>query len=231
MLLLTLLATIRALACDPEPIPQIHPAPEAATKLPATVAFALEGTTLHVRFEVKTTSIYGLPKLAPPKYPYMFDVAEVFVSAEGGVPYYEFEITPNNQTFNVRISYKAVNPPPPAGTEPPKVFQNGVDVGSTHEAQILPPLTPADKGVRKTITGWTADLHIPLDRIGWKGDPKQITGNAFVILGQNPNKVYFSRSLPVQDRPNFHLPANFKPLLCDPPAATSKAAAPRKTQG
>ncbi len=135
------------------------------------------------------------------QYPYMFDVAEVFVSAEGGVPYYEFEVTPHDAVFDVRIHYLT---PPKPGVEPKKVFQNGVNVGIEHKASIGP-------------QSWTVDMGIPLERIGWKGDPAKITGNAFVMLGQGKTRRFFSRSLPDQDSANFHHPEFFKPLLdCTP---------------
>ncbi len=190
-----------ALACDPEALPQTTPAPEAGATEPATVSFMLDGMILRAHFEVKSASIFGKPKLAPGQYPYMFDVAEVFVSAEGGVPYYEFELSPFDQTFEVRIHYAAAAQP---GAEPKLAFQNGVDVGLEHKAV-------------RTASGWTADFGIPLERIGWQGDPAKITGNAFVILGRNPARRFFSRSLPVQDKANFHQPQFFRPLLCESP--------------
>jgi hypothetical protein len=198
-MILPLLLAARAFACAPEPIPQIHPSAARDGASPAQVSFALDGTTLRAHFDVKAASVYGKPKLAPNEYPYMFDVAEVFVSAEGGVPYYEFEVTPFDQAFEVRIYYP--NPQPPApGVEPRKAFQNNPGVHAEHKAV-------------RTKDGWTADLAIPLDRIGWRGDAAKIVGNAFVILGRKGEKRYFSRSLPPQEKPNFHLPAYFKPFL------------------
>jgi hypothetical protein len=202
-MILALLLTLSALACDPEPLPQVTPKPAPAAELPARVSFSLDGSVLRAHFDVKASSVYGKPKLGPGEYPYQFDVAEVFVSAEGGVPYFEFEVTPFNQAFEVRIYYP--NPQPPApGVEPKKAFQNNPGVHAEHKAA-------------RTADGWTADLAIPLDRLGWRGDAAKIVGNAFVILGKKGEKRYFSRSLPEQVKPNFHLPIHFKPLLgCAP---------------
>ena len=52
------------------------------------------------------------------QFPYMFDVVELFVTfSETGFPYYEFEVSPYNQTFQVRIVSHTQH-------------QEGVDLGS-----------------------------------------------------------------------------------------------------
>ena len=82
-MILSLLLAAAALACAPQPIPQTTPAPAANAKLPAHVQFSLDGSNLKVHFDVQSDAkIFGFPKLAPNQYPYMFDVAEVFVPSE-----------------------------------------------------------------------------------------------------------------------------------------------------
>lgn len=181
-----------AVACDGEPLKLDFPNQE-PEKSPVTVNFTLEGKTLRVHFDVLSDSINGKPKLAPGEYPYMFDVTEIFVSAEGGLPYYEFELTPYNQTLQVKV------------IDLKHPFVNNVNMGLE------------TKALRKN-GGWTTDFAIPLDRLGWQGDPAKIVGNAYAILGRKPDRHYYVRSpLPVQVKPNFHVPDAFKPLLsCSP---------------
>jgi hypothetical protein len=197
-------ATVQA--CDLEVLSQTYPAPAEKGEQTPRVAFSLDGKVLRAHFEVKSKSVYGRARLAPNEFPYMFDVAEVFVSVAGGAPYYEFELTPLDQILEVRIFY-ATQPQP--GAPPKKSFQNGIDIGLEHK-------------VSRSPGGWTADLGIPLERLGWQGDPAMITGDAHVILGQGHVRRYFSRSLPAQAKPNFHLPEYFKPLLCEPAAHEEK---------
>jgi hypothetical protein len=176
-----------------ESLPQTTPPPASTASSPAKVSFSLDGKMLRAHFEVESSDIFGKPTLSQNQYPYMFDVAEIFVSAEGGMPYYEFELTPFNQTFEVRIYYR--HPP-----DQKLAFQDGVNVGIEHKAV-------------RTAGGWMADFGVPLERLGWRGDVSKITGNAFVILGKAPNRHFFSRSLPEQDKANFHHPEFFKSLL------------------
>ena len=173
---------------------QVYPVSRAsiAPTNPARVSFALDGDLLRARFEVKSKEIYGNRHLGSRQYPYQWDVVEVFVSVTGldgaHVPYYEFELSPYDQDFQVKI---------PGGKKP---FVNGVQMGLQHEVQ-------------RTSDGWVATLSIPLRNLEWDGHPEKIIGNAFVVLGARPNRIYYSLNLPEQARPNFHLPEFFKPLL------------------
>ena len=54
----------------------------------------------------------------------MFDVVELFVTfSETGFPYFEFEVSPFNQTFQVKIVSRALH-------------QEGVDLGLVSSAAI-----------------------------------------------------------------------------------------------
>lgn len=159
---------------------------------PVTVQFSLEGKTLWADFTVKTPQINALPKLGPNQYPYQKDVVEVFVSVAGmeseHLPYYEFELSPYDQTFEVQIN------------NPHKRFIEGVHMGIQHSVQ-------------RTATGWTARLGIPLEKLHWDGNPAKIIGNAFSVLGTSPDRSYWSLYLPREAKPNFHRPEFFQPLL------------------
>jgi hypothetical protein len=125
--------------------------------------------------------------LGPKEYPYMFDVVEMFVTvSETGFPYYEFEVSPFNQSFQVTI-------------ENSKPFQDGVDRGLVSSANFVP-------------GGWTAEMKIPLKPLGWDGDPAKIRGNLYSILERKPHS-YWSAFLPKAKTAVFHQPKFFKPLL------------------
>jgi hypothetical protein len=187
-MILALLACSPAFACGPDAL-ELDSPPGLESPSPVQVAFKLEGQTLHAHFDVKGPVLSGKPKYAPGEYPYQFDVTELFVSAEGGLPYYEFEVSPFNQTLQVKV------------LDLKHPFINNVNIG-------------LETKVTRTHAGWATDLSVPLDRLGWKGDVTKIVGNAYAILGKKPDRHYYVRSpLPAQKKPNFHVPAAFKPLL------------------
>ena len=193
--LFTLLAGSLAIAADcvtaPEPLHLTYPA-KSNLQQPVAVQFALEGDLLHARFEIKNPSINAKRVLAKGEYPYQHDVVELFLSvnssASPNLPYYEFELSPYDQTFNVQI------------LDLHKPFINNIDIGSTHHAEIIP-------------GGWRGQLTIPLKNIGWSGDVSKITGNAYAITGASPQRSYWSLSIPQQPKPNFHQPQFFRPLV------------------
>jgi hypothetical protein len=187
-LLLGLLLSVPTYACGPDTLALDYPeGAEGGT--PAQVTFSLQGNTLHAHFDVKSPVLSGKKSFAHGDFPYMFDVTELFVSAEGGQPYYEFEVSPYNQTLQVKI------------IDLKHPFVNNVNMGLETKAA-------------RTPSGWTTDLSIPLDRLGWQGEVSKIVGNAYAILGKKPARRFFVRSpLPAQKKPNFHVPAAFQPLL------------------
>ena len=147
---------------------------------------SLAGDILTASFSV-SAPLNARKTLGPKEYPYMFDVVEMFVTvSETGFPYYEFELSPFNQTFQVRIDRTR--------------HQEGVDFGLTSTAAILP-------------TGWTAELKVPLKSLGWGGDPATIRGNLYAILERAPKRSFWSMFLPKAARANFHQPQFFQPLL------------------
>ena len=158
---------------------------------PVTVQMALEENILHARFEVQAKEINGKEHLGKGEYPYQFDVVELFISVSGTdahTPYYEFEVSPYDEDFQVKV------------IDLKKPFQEGIQMGLKHFVQ-------------RHAGGWTADLWIPLENLGWDADPSKIVGNAYSILGKAPNRSFWSLSLPPMKKPNFHQPMFFKPLL------------------
>jgi len=179
-----LLASPGALACDLSLVAPV----KSALKKPVQAKASLADGTLSVRYSVTAPSLNAIKTLGAGQYPYMFDVVELFVTfSETGFPYFEFEVSPYNQTFQVRIV---------SLTEP---FQEGIDLGLVSEATLRP-------------GGWTADLKIPLKALGWDGDPGTIRGNFDAILGRAP-RSYWSAFLPPARKPNFHQPGYFQRLL------------------
>jgi hypothetical protein len=158
-----------------------------ALKNPVEAHVSLADDMLIARFSVLAPSLDAKKVLAQGEYPYQFDVVELFVTfSEAGFPYFEFEVSPFNQTFQVRI---------PGGGKP---FQEGVDLGLVSSATSVP-------------GGWTAELKIPLKPLGWDGDPKKIRGNFYSILGKPQS--FWSSFLPKARKANFHQPKFFQPLL------------------
>jgi hypothetical protein len=179
-----LLTAPGALACE---LSLVTPA-RSVLKKPVQAKAALADDTLTVGYTVSAPSLNARKVLGPQKHPYDFDVVELFVTfSETGFPYYEFEVSPYNEKFQVRIVSR---------TQP---RQEGVDLGLVSTATIL-------------SRGWTAELKIPLKPLGWDGDPRKIRGNFYSILGRAP-RSYWSSFLPQAKKPDFHQPQFFQPLL------------------
>jgi len=170
-----LLTASGAFACE---LSLVTPA-RSDLKNPVRVNAALSDDTLSARFAVSAPSLNAKKVFAPGEYPYQFDVVELFVTfSQTGFPYYEFEVSPYNQTFQVRIVSA-------------KQHQEGVDLGLVSSATISPP-------------GWTAELKVPLKRLGWDGDPNRIRGNLYSVLGPSPERSYWSAFLPKAAKANIH---------------------------
>ena len=176
------LASPGAQACD---LSLVTPA-RSVLKKPVQVTASLADDTLTVSYSV-TAPLNAKKLLGPKQAPYMFDVVELFVTfSETGFPYFEFEVSPFNQTLQVNIVSRTRH-------------REGVDLGLVSSATILP-------------HGWTAELKTPLKPLGWDGDPQKIRGNFYSILGRAP-RSYWSSLLPRAKTANFHQPQFFQPLL------------------
>jgi hypothetical protein len=182
-----LLTSTQVLACD---LTLVSPA-KSVLKKPVQAKASLAGDILISGFSVSSPSLNARKTLGARQYPYMFDVVELFVTfSETGFPYYEFEVSPYNQTFQVRIVSRTRH-------------EEGVDLGLVSTATLR-------------TGGWSADLKIPLKSLGWDGDPTKIRGNLYSVLERSPRRSYWSSFLPKAKKPDFHQPQFFKPLLqCD----------------
>jgi hypothetical protein len=179
-----LLACPNAVACE---LSLVTPA-TSVLKEPVQVHASVTEEALVTRFSVSAPSLNAKKVLGQREYPYQFDVVELFVTfSETGFPYYEFEVSPYNQTFQVRIVSA-------------KEHHEGVDLGLTSTAALV-------------TGGWNAELTIPLKPLGWDGDLTKIRGNFHSILGQGQQRSYWSAFSPKAKKPNFHQPQYFKPLL------------------
>jgi hypothetical protein len=177
-----LLTSPGASACD---LSLVSPA-KSVLKKPVQVKASLADDTLTVSYSV-TAPLNAVEVLGPRQYPYMFDVVELFVTfSESGFPYFEFDVSPFNQTLQVRIVSRTLH-------------QEGVDLGLVSSATNLQ-------------HGWTAELKIPLKLLGWDGDSRKIRGNFYSILERAP-RSYWSSFLPRAKAANFHQPRFFQPLL------------------
>jgi hypothetical protein len=177
-----LLISSGAPACD---LTLVAPA-KSVLKKPVQAKVSLAGDILTASFSV-SAPLNAMKTLGPKQYPFMFDVVELFVSfSDTGFPYYEFEVSPYNQTYQVKIVTHAQR------------FE-GVDLGLVSSAKFVP-------------GGWRAEMKIPLKPLGWDGDPGKIRGNLYSVLERKPQS-YWSSFLPKAKKPDFHQPKFFKPLL------------------
>jgi hypothetical protein len=154
----------------------------------------LQGSVLSARFKIRSDG----PASVNPKFAtggsqwglWEWDVVELFVSCSSSrLPYYEFEVSPLGQFLELEI------------LEPRKTVNRDFESGLTHLVR------------RSGPNEWEAEIGIPLDRLGWNGDPKTVSGNAYAILGPKESRTYWSLFLEQQEKPDFHLPQLFKPLL------------------
>lgn len=155
---------------------------------PVQTQIELNGNFLKVSFDVKSEEINAKPVFKSGEYPFQFDVVELFLSVgKKTYPYYEFQVSPFDQTFVVKI---------PAI----KKFVNNFKVDWTHSAQLTP-------------HGWSAVVTIDLFKLGWDGDISKVRGNLYAITGKSPNRHFWSLSLPKMKKANFHSPQYFKNLV------------------
>jgi hypothetical protein len=184
VLVAVLLNGAGAMACELSLVAPVT----SALKNPVEAHVSLADDALIASFSVSTPSLNAKKVLAQGEYPYQYDVVELFVTfSDSGFPYYEFEVSPYNQTFQVRIISA-------------KQHQEGVDLGLTSTAAVV-------------TGGWNVELKLPLKPLGWDGDPSKIRGNLYSILGQGRSRSYWSAFLPKAAKPNFHQPQYFKSVL------------------
>ena len=158
---------------------------------PVHVEFLIDGNLLIAKFNVVCSTLYAKKELARTEHPYDFDVVELFVTASDNpstAPYYEFEVSPYNQSLQVNV------------IEPRREFYFGVKNGFEHSARLTP-------------EGWAAEMRIPLENIGIDGESdRALYGNAYAILGEGDQRLYWSLFELPPGKPDFHVPAAFGKL-------------------
>jgi hypothetical protein len=178
----------------PRALNLVHPAVAPAGLGPVSVALALQGDELTVRFDVTAASSHSNPALARDAAQWGlwdWDVVELFIQPRANDPtYYEFQVSPLDQFFELEIF------------EPRKRFNKEYSSGFGHKASSRP-------------GGWTAEMRISLAKLGWNGEATTLRGNAFAIIGGGaPSpRSYWSLFLSQQQKPDFHLPEKFLPLF------------------
>ena len=178
-----LLSWSNARACE---LSLVTPA-TSVLKRPVQARISVADDILIAGFAVTSSSINAKKVLAPNQHPYEFDVVELFLTfSDGGFPYFEFEVSPYNQAFQVKIANA-------------REHHEGVELGLTSTAAIIK-------------DGWSAELRIPLKPLGWDGDPGKIRGNLYSVLGPARSRSYWSAFLPRAAKANFHQPQYFKAL-------------------
>src|ERR1700685_2486679 len=96
LVIAALLTPANAVACEPS---LVTPA-TSVLKMPVQVKASLAGEILIASYSVSAPKLNARKILAPQQHPYMFDVVELFMTfSDTGFPYYEFEVSPFNQTF------------------------------------------------------------------------------------------------------------------------------------
>lgn len=160
-----------------------------------SVRFALEdGDRLTADFSVRAARLSfnrDFPSQGSHWGLWDWDVVELFVST-GGSDYYEFQVSPLDQAFELRIF------------EPRKRFDKEFRCAWTHASSVS-----GEAGAYE----WNARMSLPLRELGWGGDVTAIRGGAFAILGAAGERGYWSLFLPPQEKPDFHLPSCFGSLL------------------
>lgn len=203
ILLLTTLASSFAFAQAPVCVPtfdgstdlQLVNTVKTKLKNPVNVQWNLDEKHLIVNFDVDSSVLNEKKVFGANDYPFKYDVVEIFLAvndpADKEFAYYEFELTPNKQTFDVKIN---------VASDGKKKFEEGINVG-------------VEVATNVTKKNWSGSFSIPLENLGWKGDVKFLRGNFFTILDKKPNRQFWSSFLPKQVKVDFHKPEHFKSLF------------------
>jgi hypothetical protein len=182
----------------PQELSLVHAEPGADTaRAGVRVTFSLDQAArrLTAHYEVRGSVPNVNPGLARGSSQWGlwdWDVVELFVTARGAASlphYFELVVSPLGQQFELEI-------------HDPRIRTNRDFVsGFAPSAAATGP------------DSWTATMSIPLDALGWDGQASSLVGNAFAILGPKGKRGYWGLTLPSQDKPDFHLPRYFAPLL------------------
>lgn len=140
----------------------------------------------------------SLPKDQPAMNLWDSDVCEIFLStaqdesAVASAPYFEFQISPLGQYFELKI------------IEPRKQMDFSFRSGLRYGATVL------------STNRWTSWIELPLKSLGL--DPTQkLFGNAYACLLREPHRIYLSAfhssKLITKGNADFHLPQHFAAIV------------------
>ena len=153
------------------------------------VAWSVQADFLKVDFHVKSPE----PIRSSTDFPagnwglWEFDVVEIFLRPTGTQTYYEFQLSPLGQRFELEI----IEPRKTWNTDYRSQFKGEVNALEANE--------------------WTASFEIPLQKVGGETS-KNFEGNFNAILGSKGLRTYWSAFLPMQEQPDYHLPQYFKKM-------------------
>lgn len=174
------------------PLTLVNPLPN--KKDPVTVQWNLDEKNLLVHFDVDQPVEHQKKVFGPKDYPFQYDVVEIFFAVndpkDKNYQYFELELTPNKQIFNVRFTVK----------DGKLTREEGVDLGAETTSNV-------------TSKNWSGSFIIPLESLGWAGDASFIRANFYAITGKKPNRKFWSTFLPKTSKPDFNKPEHFKPLF------------------
>jgi hypothetical protein len=163
-------------------------------KNPVVVQWHLDGKNLSVSFDVAQAVLNQKKIFGPTDYPFQFDVVEIFMAvgnpSDKNFHYYELEVTPNEQIFNVH--FELLNGK--------LIREEGVNLA-------------AQTNAKATSSSWSGSFSIPLEQLGWEGNPEFIRANFYAITDKRPNRQFWSAFLPKTNKPNFNKPEYFKSLF------------------
>lgn len=163
-------------------------------KNPVTVQWNIDGKDLLVHFDVDQPVLLEKKNFGSKDYPFQYDVVEIFFAVndpkDKDYKYYEFELTPNKQVFNVRFTVK----------DGKLSREEGVSLGEMTTTNV-------------TAERWSGSFIIPLESLGWSGDLAHIRGNFYAITGKKPTRKFWSTFLPKATKPDFNKPQYFKSLF------------------
>lgn len=157
-------------------------------------SYKIGKTKMVIDFLVKNSPIFAEPWRIKNKKSFALwemDVVEFFGSFKGGSTYYEFQVSPYGQYFDLEI------------IEPRKKINLEYQSKMKPSAKIL------------SLTSWKATMQIPLNNLKSKKtfSENSLYGNFFACLGRPFERFYFSAYLPKnKKRPDFHQPAFFRKL-------------------
>lgn len=156
------------------------------------IEFGVSNAKLHARANFPDAEphepIWGL---------WDYDVSELFLSsaqdeaAVKSAPYFEFQVSPFSQHFELKIMEPRVRFD--------ETFRSGVKVASTI----------------KSVKAWQATLEVPLEALSCQWD-RPLYGGIFACLLTDPHRAYFAAHGQTQDVPDFHRPDLFFCLAENP---------------